>query len=60
MFLCLSISPVNVPVSWLNMIDKDTFRVPGTTDALSVCVTGRNKYKNKTTKPSIYKEVDTV
>lgn len=59
---CFSACPVNVPVSWLNMIDKDTFRVPGTADALCVCVTGKNKNKNKnkTTKPRIYKIVDTV
>lgn len=35
MFLCLSICTIKVPVSWLNMIDEDTLRIPGTTDALN-------------------------
>lgn len=49
MFLCLYICPVNVPVIWLNMIDKDTFRVPATKD-LSVYVTYKNKTDVKTFK----------
>lgn len=30
--------PMNVPVSWLSMIDKDILRIPDTTDAINASV----------------------
>lgn len=34
----LKACPMNVPVSWLSMIDKDILRIPDTTDAIKAFV----------------------
>lgn len=34
----LKACPMNVPVSWLSMIDKDILRIPDTTDAINTSV----------------------